>query len=459
MKQNRPNILMIIADDLGHQMGCLGDIQARTPNLDAISRNAVMFRNAWAVSPSCSPSRSGMLTGLYPHQNGQIGLSHLGYRMKSGLPNLPGLLKRDGYTTGVIGKVHVEPEKEFVYDFDYRSAVVGTRDIRWSNDRLREFVSGRRDNEPFFLQVSLFDPHREFVDQVRGFPWRVTTSDQVKPFPFLGEVDSTEVNRDIAGFINSVSRVDTGVRMFIDSLEQLGVKENTLVVFAGDNGAPFTRGKTSCYEAGINVPLMFWGCGVSVFHQSSQLVSLVDILPTVLDYAGVACPNNISGFSLRPVLEGRTARLRRYLFSEHTAHQPPEYYPRRAVRDDRYKLILNLCPERGNPVKGVDGCSGWTASRDPRLDGTLTQMAFDTYHQPPAVELYDLQADRWEFTNLADEPNHQRTRQRLLRALRQWREQTSDPLLDLAKLEWLSSQHDKLTTYGDRWDGTLVASP
>ncbi len=459
MEQKKPNILMVVADDLGHQMGCLGDQQARTPYLDAISRHAVMFRNAYAVSPSCSPSRSGLLTGLYPHQNGQIGLSHLGYRMKSGLPNMPGMLREAGYTTGVIGKVHVEPEKEFLYDFDHRNNVVGTRDIRLTNDKLREFIRGRADNQPFFLQVSLFDPHREYIDQVRGFPWRVTKPSEVKPFPFLGEADSPAVRRDVAGFINSVSRVDSAVRMFMDSLEQLGVRENTLVIFLGDNGAPFTRGKTTCYEAGINVPLMFWGYGVKARQQSSQLVSLVDVLPTVLDYVGIDAPSGLAGHSLRAVLEGRPSSGRRYLFSEHTAHQPPEYFPRRAVRDDRYKLILNLCPERGNPVKGVDGCAGWTASRVPRLDGTLTRRAFDTYHQPPAVELYDLQADRWEFTNLADEPKHQRTKQRLLGALRQWREQTADPLLDAAKLEWLSSQHDKLTTYGDRWDGTLVASP
>ncbi len=236
----RPNILLIVSDDLGCQLGCLGDHQARTPFLDRLSEQGVLWTRAYVTQASCSPSRSSLLTGLYPHQTGQIGLSHLGYSMRAGVPNLPRLLKQAGYATGVIGKVHVQPEDEFPFDYDYRYAVTGTRDIRWTNERVREFIAGVPQGQPFFLYVNLFDPHREFIDQVSGFPYRPTRPDDVRPFSFLGDADSPEVRRDIAGFINSVNRVDTAVRMMTDTLDALGVSQQTLCVFWGDNGAPFT---------------------------------------------------------------------------------------------------------------------------------------------------------------------------------------------------------------------------
>ena len=452
----RPNILLIVSDDLGCQMGCFGDRQARTPVLDALSQTGVSWTQAYVTQPSCSPSRSSLLTGLYPHQNGQIGLSHLGYRMRSGLPNLPGLLKAAGYITGVIGKVHVEPEREFVFDYDYRHAVTGTRDIRWTNERVNEFICGIPATQPFFLYVNLFDPHRDFIDRVAGFPYRLTKPDDVTPFGFLGEAVNDAVRRDVAAFINSVSRVDTAVRLMMDTLERLGVMRNTLCVFLGDNGAPFTRGKTTCYEAGVHVPLICWGYGVRAQRPRHELVSTVDIMPTLLDFAEAAVPAQIEGRSLRPALEGRSYRGRRTLCVEHTAHQPSEYYPRRAIRDTRYKLILNLRSETPNPVLGIDGCAAWEASRAPRLAGSRTRQAFDVYHHPPQWELYDLVRDPDEFENLAEDPAHARVLRRLQVALNDWRVRTRDPLLNPETLHRLNEAHDRLRAPGSRWDPALT---
>lgn len=125
----KPNILLITADDLGFQLGCYGDKVATTPNLDRLAAEGVRFTNAYATSASCSPSRASLLTGLYPHQNGQLGLSHLGYSMNPGLPNLPALLKHEGYRTGIIGKLHVEPEGDFPFDYK-KIDIQPTRDTK-----------------------------------------------------------------------------------------------------------------------------------------------------------------------------------------------------------------------------------------------------------------------------------------------------------------------------------------
>ncbi len=189
-----------------------------------------------------------------------------------------------------------------------------------------------------------------------------------------------------------------------------------------------------------------------------ELVSAVDILPTLLDYAGVAIPKPVEGRTMRPALEGRTYRGRRTVCMEHTAHQPAEYYPRRAIRDQRFKAILNLRSEVANPVLGIDGCAAWEASRNPRLAGSATRHAFDTYHHPPRWELYDLQNDPDEFVNLADNPDYATVRKRLERELHVWRVSTRDPLLDPAVLLKLNAVHDRLAVPGSRWNPTLFDS-
>lgn len=115
--QKKPNVVLITADDLGMQLSCYGDKIIKTPNMDKLYNEGVRFTNAFCVTTTCSPSRSSILTGLYPHQNGQIGLSHFGYSMHKAYPSIPNELKKAGYYTGVIGKIHVNPENGFKFDY------------------------------------------------------------------------------------------------------------------------------------------------------------------------------------------------------------------------------------------------------------------------------------------------------------------------------------------------------
>lgn len=148
-----PHILLITADDLGNQLSCYGEKRLSTPRLDALAAEGVRFENAYVAQSSCSPSRAALLTGRWPHQNGQVGLSHLGFRMHPGQPNLPALLKSAGYFTGLMGKLHVAPEEEF--SFDWKPAVKGnpagpTRNVRWVAGQSREFFArARASGKPF----------------------------------------------------------------------------------------------------------------------------------------------------------------------------------------------------------------------------------------------------------------------------------------------------------------------
>ena len=428
----RSNILLITGDDLGPHLGCYGDGQAPTPNLDGLAEEGVRFELAYVTQASCSPSRSSMFTGLYPHQNGQIGLSHRGYSMREGMQTLSGLLKRAGYRNGVIGKIHVQPVAALPFDYR-RTNVQHTRDVRKVAEETGEFIAECGDN-PFFLMVNYFDPHRPLVDQVEGIPERPLTPEEAKPFDFLG-LDTPKVRQEVAGYYNCAARVDAGVGLLLDALEKSGHADDTLVIFIGDHGPPFTRGKTTCYEAGLRIPFIVrWPGRAQAGHVSRALVSTVDILPTAMAAAGLDAPPGLAGRSLAPLLQGAAVYWRDTLCAEYNTHHAGGYYPRRSIRDERYKLIVNLLPDRPNPILGVDGCAAWPASRDDRLEGTPIRAVYDRHQRPPAEELYDLQADPVEFHNLAGKPEYAAVQEKLRAALQAWREETSDPLLDPEKL-------------------------
>ncbi|HOX37608.1 MAG TPA: sulfatase [Candidatus Brocadiia bacterium] len=438
----RPNILLMTADDLGPYLGCYGDGVARTPVLDSLASEGMLFTRGYVTQASCSPSRSSILTGLYPHQNGQIGLAHRGYSMRPGMKTLPALLKPAGYKVGIVGKFHVAPTDAFPFDFEYDSPLLMvTRDVRKAAQVAGGFIRSAR-GEPFCLLVNFTDPHRPFLDQSAGLPQRLFQPGEVPPFGFLG-VDSDDIRRDMAGYYNCMSRLDSGVGFVLDELRKSGHADDTLVVFISDHGPPFTRAKTTCYEAALRVPFIArWPGHAAPGTTSDRLVSTVDLLPTFLDVAGVLAPEGLAGASLSGILEGRDAPRREFVFGEFTSHTRDAFFPRRTIRDSRYRLIANLLPDRPNPVLGVDGCAGWKESRNDRWKGTDARTAMDVYHRPPPLELYDLESDPSELRNLAGRPEFAEIETKLASKLFKWRRETSDPLLDPAQLAALAREHD-----------------
>ena len=315
-------------------------------------------------------------------------MSHLGYKMSKNFPNLPELLKADGYTTGVIGKIHVAPEPKF----DYRQTdAQKTYDVKGVARQAGEFI-GKAGEKPFFLMVNFFDPHTilkdgkwEYVIPVKGLPEKPVTPDDLAKVPATGPRGSPD-------HYSAVSRLDTGVGLLLKALKDAGHREDTLVMFISDNG-PAGRGKCTMRETGTRIPFMIrWPGRVKAGQVNDDLISSLDIMPTCLEAAGIKPPPNLAGQSLF------NSPPRRYLFTEYTSHQPDSYRPARGVRDERYKLIVNLTPGR------------------------------------PPVELYDLQADPDEKQNLAGNADHKATLDRLGEVLERWRRETNDPLLDVVVL-------------------------
>ena len=440
------NILLITADDLGLQLSCYGDKVIKTPHLDRLAAGGAQFDVAYVAQASCSPSRSAMFTGLYPHTNGQYGLTNSGnFQMhaRSHDATIPALLKKVGYRTGIIGKLHVGPEKVFPFDDRPR---VNTRQVRDVAKAARDFLA--RDGK-FFLMVNYSDPHayrtsREsrdwyFPAQIDGLPEKPIQPGDAPPWPFQG-IDEPEQLKKVANYYNCVLRLDAGVGMLLDALDKSGHADDTLVIFVGDHGPPFARGKTTCYEAGLRVPFMVRWPGGSKPMKSEAMVSTVDILPTILDAAGVVPPKELHGRSLRPVVSSGDAPWRKYLAGEFHFHGSSPFFPRRAIRDDRYKLIHNLMAGKTKPSTGIDGDRAYPLSQQPKYQDTPTRRAFDTFADPPEFELYDLKNDPNELNNLAGKADLAEVQQRMKAALEQWRKETGDPFMSAAFVEKVGAE-------------------
>lgn len=441
----RPNILFITSDDLGLQLACYGDTVIETPHLDALAASGVQFDVAYVAQASCSPSRSAMFTGIYPHANGQYGLTAGGYfglRPDLHDATIPNILKRSGYRTGIIGKLHVAPENSFKFDYTGGSHL-DALDMKLVAQRASTFME-QAGGEPFFLMVNYTDPHAyrpngtesntigdwSFRDRVNGIPETLVEPSEKTVLPFQ-RIDSPEQRKRVAGYYNCVKRLDIGVGLLLETLKRHGLDDHTLVIFIGDHGPPFDRGKASSYEGSLRIPFLVRWPGVTKPMRSSAMVATVDILPTILDATGATSDVKMHGRSLRSVLENADAPWREYLAGEDHIHGPP-WYPQRAIRDVRYKLIHNLLAGKTKPTPFVDGDIGYQTSREDRYEGTPVRAAFDTYFDPPEFELYDLGEDPWEFHNLAGKAEYAGVEQRMKAALEAWRRETDDPALDPA---------------------------
>ena len=441
------NVLLITSEDHGPHLGCYGYPQAKTPHLDKLASAGVRFANAYITNPVCSPSRGSILTGLYPHQNGQIGLATHKYAMYRKWPNVVSLLKDAGFRTGMVGKLHVNPASAFPLDTHALSGSnFNKRNMRQFAAAAGKFVNAG--DGPFFLMVNFPDAHFPLIRQDSGLPAEPLEAKDVKTLPQVG-VDNPRLRGFTANYYNCISRLDTGVGLLLDVIARAGHADNTLVIFLGDHGAQFSRGKTTLYEGGVKVPfIVHWpgrGKGPIV---SEKLVSSVDILPTILDAVDIDAPKNLPGRSLAPLCQDGNAAWREYLFTEKAGCAPFWTCPKRTVRDKRYKLHVALTPGREDPTHDAYATrkiAFFVAGVSPAELATApakVRAAYATWRANPAVELYDLAADPHEWTNLADDPKYAPVRDRLAKALAQWQKATADPFTDPAKLKKYITETD-----------------
>ena len=425
----RRNIVLLVADDLGRQLGCYGDSVAKTPNIDAFANTGTRFTNGFASVASCSPSRSVMLTGLPTHQSGQYGLAHAEHNFHTfrTVQSIPRLLKPAGYRTGVIAKLHVQPSEVYPWDAEVRAN--GRNGVVIAAEA-KKFIEAGGD-KPFFLLVGFTDPHRAkrgFDSQapLKGMP-TVTFDPKTVPLP-AHVPDQPEARADLADYYGSVARLDFGVGAVLDVLKETKRDADTLVIFLSDNGIPFPGAKTTLYDAGVRLPLIVRAPAAKA-AVNQAMVSWTDLAPTVLEWAGVKPAAAMGGKSLLPLLGQEDAKDRDAVYGSHQFHEITMYYPMRMVRTRTHKLIVNLAHDLPVPAAGdlynSDTWQGVLRRNDTML-GKRSRKAFE--HRP-RKELYDVATDPDELTNLAGEASSAEVLKELRTKLKAWQVTTRDPWL------------------------------
>jgi N-sulfoglucosamine sulfohydrolase len=425
----RPHIILFLADDhTWHDCGPYGARDVRTPNLDRLAREGMRFDRAYAASPTCTPSRSAIYTGMYPFRNG----AHANHSLvRDRLRTLPHRMRELGYRVVLAGKTHIGPRSAFPFEYLAGSNRMpeGKDHVLWTDldtgvvDRI---LASHDRKQPLCLIVCSHSPHVYWPESEGYDPTAIRLP------PYL--LDTPETREARCRYYTDVSWMDRQVGEVRSSLAKHGYARDTLFLYSADQGAQFPFGKWNLYEAGIRAPLLAsWPGRVKPGSTTRAMVSLVDLLPTFIEAAGEAAPADLDGRSFLPVLLGNAKEHRHEVFAAHTGDGMMNRSPMRCVRAERYKLISNLAPQTRYQThidagSGPDERSYWDSwVRLAEKDAGAARLV-ERYHHRPAEELYDLEKDPWEQRNLAADPAHADTLRELSAKLNAWRLQQGEDL-------------------------------
>jgi arylsulfatase A-like enzyme len=413
-RSDRPNFVIMIADDMGYgDAGCYGHPHIRTPNIDRLAREGMKFTHAFLTCSSCSPSRSSIMTGRYPHSTGA---KELHQPLPADQVVFAGLLKKAGYYTASAGKWHLgNAAKE---NFDTVAGGGGPSGC----EKWVETLQNRPNDKPFFLWLAAIDPHRGY--QPNTIPEPHTPEDAVVP-PFLPDVPETR--KDLAMYYDEVARMDGYIGRVLDELDRQGVADNTFVLFLSDNGRPFPRCKTTVCDSGVRTPFVVrWPGKVGRASICHSLVSSVDIAPTLIELAGLKQSPTFQGKSFAPLLRDLTASTRDHVFSEHNWHDYQAH--KRSVRSKRYLYIRNAFPDLpGTPPADAVRSITYQAMRRLHAAGELPPAQLDCFVTPrSAEELYDVTVDPDQLLNVAADPKYAKVLDEMRRVHEAWLRETDD---------------------------------
>ncbi len=418
--QKRPNVLWLISEDMGQQLGCYG-FPIRTPNVDRLAREGTQFQRAFCSSPICSPSRSAFTTGMYATTIGAHN-HRTAPEDKQPLPEgvkiAPEWFKQAGYHTCIPGSTKTDWNFVHAGDTGNKAGPDGAYDsLDWSD---------RKPGQPFFAMLNFGEPHRYVWGGWDDLAFH-HDPDTVPVPPIYPDLPIMRQN--VAKYMDFIVEMDRKLGLVLDRLEAEGELDNTIIFYFGDNGRTIYRGKQWLYDEGLSVPLIArhpdWFAPGSI---NDDLVSLIDVLPTSLSLIGQRVPEAMQGRVL--VGDDRTEPADYVFASRDTSDTIPDLI--RSVRDKRYKYIRNDRPELAYPgspyVKAKH--PEWTEAYDAYVSGRLTeaQSAYFADAKPP-VELYDIQADPYEVHNLATDPAHAPVAKRLKAALETWIKESGDVVL------------------------------
>ena len=414
----QPNILWISAEDIGPHFGCYGDPHAITPNIDQLSAEGTRYTNAYTTAGVCAPCRSGIITGMYQNS---IGTHHM--RCNAVLPSwlkpFPVLLRQSGYYCTNNSKT------------DYQFSRPSTGEI-WDQNGSKAHWKNRKKGQPFFAVFNYTGCHESGIaseGKYRAVTGKLKPEQRQDPAkldtlpPYYP--DTPVVREDWKRNYELITAMDAWAGSLIKEIKDAGLYEETIIFFWADHGVGLPRAKRWLYGSGTHIPLIVRVPGKEGGQIDTQLVSSVDLGPTVLNLAGIEVPDKLQG---RAFIGDKLSAPRRFVFGARD-RMDERYDIIRSIFDGRYRYIRNFEPLKpyyqymNTPEKGAT----MREIRRAEKEGTLTQTGkiFST-DKKPVEELYDFKSDPHEIRNLASDPDHSIILKKMRSNLAQWQSEIGD---------------------------------
>ena len=438
----RPNIVLIVVEDLSLRIGAFGDSVAQTPNIDRLAREGVRLTQIFTASGVCAPSRAALITGMHQSSITAQHMRSTAYSWQDGsgrtgyfatppayVKAFPELLRAAGYYTTNNSKT------------DYQ---FGTPFTIWDESGTEAHWKNRSAGQPFFAMYSqtathesgLFNPDAnseayrasaselQALAQKRAALIRPTRPEDVIVPPYYP--DTPTVRTDIARQYDNVQVMDAWVGERMEELRRAGLLENTIVIWTTDHGDGLPRGKRSLYDSGLHVPTIIrFPDGRGAGTSDARLISFVDLAPTILAMAGVPAPPPLHGIDvLQPLSHGQE----RVFAARDRMDASPDLS--RAVRTSEFKYIVNEYPDAPFylPLPYRENVPMMAEMRRLNDSGSLSPLQASYFRTPrPPEELYDLRTDPHEINNLAGDPDYASVKAVLAKDLADWRVRIGDP--------------------------------
>lgn len=430
---DRPNVLIIMADDCTfNDLPMYGGQNARTPNLEQLASEGLLFRRAYLASAMCQPCRAELYSGLFPMGNGCAWNHSASFAETTSMPHHLGKL---GYRVGLAGKVHVLPKRAFPFEAVEGFDANCVRDPTQTHDLagVTEFMA-RDPQQPFCLVVALVEPH---VPWVMGDPSAYPPSQlQLPP-----NIADTELTREaFSRYLAEITYMDGQVGELLQTLEALGKAKDTLVLFTSEQGSQFPGNKWTNWDTGLHTALIArWPGVIKPGTSTGALVHYADVLPTLLEAVGGSAQGQaMDGTSFLRVLRGESDVHRSYAYGSHNNVPEGPPYPVRTISDGTYRYVRNLTPQNLYIEKHLMGVQG-----DGRLNNPYWQSwIWDSWNTPrtyelvqrymhrPAEALYHTESDPYELENLAGQAGTDEIMNRLRGELDRWMTLQGDPGID-----------------------------
>ncbi len=425
----RPNIVFIIADDVSwSDIGVYGHPNIKTPNLDKLANDGMRFTEAFLTTSSCSPSRTSIISGLYPHNTDAEQLS---WPLPEYKNTFVQQLKDAGYWTGLAGKYHmgdpVRDDFDVLLEMQWLDAPIGLdRRLKGDGSGCDEWISllqQRPKDKPFFTWLASFDAHRPFYDD-NSCPKVHDNSDVTLP-PYVPNTDL--VKKDYSLYYDEIARMDDYIGKVVTELETQGVSDNTLIVFVADNGRAFPRDKTTLYDGGIKTPwIVKWPARIKAGTVNNNLVSSVDIAPTFMNVAGLKPLDEFEGFDFSEMLTDTSKEIRDQIYAEDHFHDYEDYT--RAIRTKQFKYVKNFYDDLPDtPSADVNRGRSWQSMIEEYKKGTLTEAQKKCFKKPrDKEELFDIINDPFELNNLASNTDYTEVLDEMRNRMQRTRTKTKD---------------------------------